>query len=80
MPGPSNQLRRMEDISIKDEYFSDLDETCDGDEDVSNAYHAKSWPDDFPTGYLYKGKKKAFVAVDTLMKKGNKRTSDNSDI
>ena len=70
----------MEDIPIKDEYFSDPEATFDGDEDVSNAYHAKSWPDDFPTGYLYKWKKKALVnAVDTLktfMKKGNKRTSD----
>ena len=76
---PKNSCETIRNQSVVT-LVCDLDETCDGDEDVSNAYHAKSWPDGFPTGYLYKGKKKALVnAVDTLktfMKKGNKRTSD----
>ena len=67
---------------MKIENYVDVEDNDPVDDDdvnveLSKAYDEHSWPDDRPTGYSYKGKKKCFIkAVESLkilMKKGSQK-------
>ena len=67
------------------ENYFDVEESFEGDDDkntdLSRLYDEHSWPEDVPTGYSYKGKKKPFVkaveGLKILMKKGNQKIIDD---
>ena len=76
----------QEDIEslMKIDNYVDTEEVFEEDdtsEELSRVYDEHSWPEDDPTGYSFKGKKKLFIkAVESLkivMKKGNQKVIDD---
>ena len=69
---------------MKMENYFDIEEVPEDDDDnaeVSRVYDEHSWPEDEPTGYSFKGKKKmiikAFESLKFVMKKGNQKVIDD---